>query len=350
MNVPLVTVLLSSHNGERYLLQALDSMVAQTYANWEWVLVDNASEDGTPAIMESYRARLPERVRIVRNDEKMDLADSLNRGLAAARGELIARMDDDDLSRPDRLARLVALLKAEPRMMLVGTVAERLDEATGLTDLFMRPCDAVRARIALCWYNPFIHASVMYRRLKPDGLPVRYPTRFSHAEDYALWAELAQIGRLEVLPGSSLVYRKRTGSMTGSRRDLQLTSTRQVSVCYTRSFTEGTALAGVSPEQVRSWLDDVALLDWPRFANVRRLFELAVSPEFMRKSEGMRALMDWAAPILDGATWSQLMVGDWRRLLLCAGFRQTLRYAARRRVWRKTEDRRPRTTDNERWH
>lgn len=343
MSEPLVTVLLSSHNGERYLAQALDSMGAQTYANWEWVLVDNASEDGTPAIMESYRARWPERVRIVRNDEKLDLADSLNRGLEAARGELIARMDDDDLSRPDRLARLVALLEAEPRMMLAGTVAERLDEATGLTDLFMRPCDAVRARIALCWYNPFIHASVLYRRRKPDGTAVRYPTRFSHAEDYGLWAELARVGRVVVAPEASLLYRKRAGSMTGSRRDLQVASTREVSAWYTRVFTEGTELAGATPEQVRAWMEDPGVPDRHRIGNVRRLFQLAARPAFMQPDEGLRGLMDWAAPCLNAGTWSQLMVGDSRRLLLCAGLRQTLRYAARRWQWamddgQKTKD------------
>jgi len=330
MSDPLVTVLLSSHNGEQYLSEALDSMAAQTYGKWEWVLVDNASTDGTAGIMEAYRRRWPDNVRIVHNHSKLDLADSLNRGLEHARGDLIARMDDDDIAHPGRLDRLVRAMEADPALILAGTPATRMDEATGAMDTFMRPCDPVRARIVLCWYNPFIHASVMYRRLAPDGKPVRYPTIYSHAEDYGLWAGLAQAGRVVVLKEPSLTYRKRAGSMTGSRRDLQLASTREVSSWYTRTFTEGTALAGISPERVKSLIEDPGVPDRQRIANVRLLFELAARPSFMRKGEDMRALMDWAAPCLNAGTWGQLMVGDSRRLLLCAGFRQTLRYAAHR--------------------
>jgi hypothetical protein len=346
MSEPLVSVLLSSHNGERYLAQALDSMAAQTYGNWEWVLVDNASTDGTAGIMESYRLHRSDRVRVLRNKDKLDLAESLNRGLEAIRGSLIARMDDDDISHPDRLSRLVAAMETDSGLVMAGTVAERLDEATGLTDLFMRPCDPIRASIALCWYNPFIHSSVMFRRSKPDGSPVRYPTRFSHAEDYALWAELSCVGRVEMLPHITLTYRKRAGGMTGSRRDLQLSSTREVSAWYTRTFTDETALAGVTPDQIRSWIEDPGVPNRERINNVRRLFQRAARPAFMRSGEGPRALMDWAAPCLDAGTLSQLMVGDSRRLLLCAGLREAFRYAARRRRWsERREDRRPNAED-----
>lgn len=325
----LVTVLLSSHNGERYLSQALDSMIAQTYTNWEWVLVDNASTDGTAGIMESYRLRWPERVRMLRNREKLDLADSLNRGLEAVRGSYIARMDDDDVAHPDRLKLQAEALNRDPELVMVGTSAYCYHESTGMVGEFMPSLDSVQLRIALCWYNPFMHASVMFRRIDRKGNPVAYPTAYSFSEDYGLWAQLACSGRVGVLEQKLMTYRRRQGGMTGTGRERQLESTRLVSMWYTGELTRGTPLEGCQPEKIRDWVNEPMLPDALRLKRVKQIFDAAARSPFVSPREKSRAFMSWAESFLDRESWRHLLCVDVGRLLRACG-RESLRYGLRR--------------------
>lgn len=330
MSAPIVTVLLSSHNGERYLSQALASMSAQSYSDWEWVLVDNASSDGTAAIMASYRERWPDRVRVVRNPDKLDLADSLNRGLEIARGDFIARMDDDDVSDPSRLEQQVAWMRTDSELLLTGTPTYRVDEDSGLVDVFMRALDPVRTRISLCWHNPFVHASVMYRRMDLDGQPVRYPVDYSHAEDYALWARLALKGRVCVMPRILLTYRKRRGGMTGTRRDVQVESTRRVSAWYTRELTDASGISALHPDELQVLVDAPGTPDAERLLRLTELFDLAARAPWIRAGERELAWMAWARPCLDEVAWRSLAHGAMRCLWLGAGWRRALGYALSR--------------------
>jgi glycosyltransferase involved in cell wall biosynthesis len=115
-----VTVLLAVHDGEDYLREALDSVLAQTFTDFELLVVDDGSGDRTPEILAAIR---DERLRVLRNEANVGQVPSLNRGLREARGEYVARLDHDDWCRPDRLERQVALLDAEPRVAVVGSWA-----------------------------------------------------------------------------------------------------------------------------------------------------------------------------------------------------------------------------------
>lgn len=332
---PLVTVLLSSHNGEKYLRQALDSMAAQTFTDWEWVLVDNASTDGTGSIMDDYAETQSGRIRVVHNPVKLDLADSLNVGLAVARGRYVARMDDDDVAHPERLQRQVGELEADSRLMLLGTQAYRVDEVTGLADDFTWYLDPVRLRLCLCWYNPFMHASVMYRRLNGAGQPVAYPTRYSFAEDYGLWAELVSAGRTKIMKDRLMTYRKRAGSMTGSGRTLQLESSHKVSEWYTRALFKDTPFAQATPDDIRAWIEDVEFPSAERIAVVMQLFAGAGRTLWATRREAQAGFLQWAVPFLDRFKVPALFQPQPLRLLLACGGRAP-RYVAHRLLNRES--------------
>ncbi len=296
---PVVTVLLSSHNGEKYLRQALDSMAAQTFTDWEWVLVNDGSTDHTPDIFMEYLSRFGPRVKVLHHKIKEGLTESLNEGLAHAAGTYIARMDDDDIAHPDRLARQVGVMESDPELVLLGTAGFRLDEKTGMVGNYMPHLDPVRLRIVLCWHNPFLHSSVMYRARLFREKKLSYPREYPAAEDYAMWAVLAEEGGVAVLPEKLITYRSRLSSVTGQRRELQLNSTRRVSEWYTRQLLKGGPLASAQPNDIRLLIEDEKFPSANRIKLVKQLYLMASRTPWVNPSDARAGFLNWAIPFLD---------------------------------------------------
>lgn len=212
---PAVSVLLAVHNGERHLRTALDSVLRQTFADFELVLVDDASSDATHAIVESYD---DPRIRVLVNDENLGLTRSLNVGLAAARGRYVARLDADDVSHPDRLALQVAYLDRHPEVALLASAYTRIDDDGRDCGDRPVPLTSREIRWRLLFLNAFAHSSVTVRRSVVVALggydeSVRYP------QDYELWSRIAERHELGALPQRLVSYRCSAGSMTSNIRN-----------------------------------------------------------------------------------------------------------------------------------
>ena len=122
MTIGLVSVIMSNYNTpEDYLRQSIDSILGQTYSNFEFIIVDDASTDGSLAVIESYK---DPRIRIIKNSENLGLTKSLNIALDECRGEYIARMDSDDISLPERFEKQVTFLQSNPDVIVCGTWAK----------------------------------------------------------------------------------------------------------------------------------------------------------------------------------------------------------------------------------
>lgn len=209
---PLVTVLMPVRNGAAHLQSAIDSILAQTFADFELLILDDGSTDATPAIL---GALSDPRVRVVTHPRNLGLVPTLNEGLELARGELIARQDHDDLSAPDRLQKQVAFLRDQPDCVLVGTEAFAMIGDEERAYRMLRPSQSDSIRWYLCFDNAFIHSAVMARRqalLQEFG---GYPSSF-HSEDYALWSRLARARETANLAEPLLGYREHAASVTGS--------------------------------------------------------------------------------------------------------------------------------------
>jgi len=338
-STPVVSVLLATHNGATYLPQALDSMAAQTFSDWEWILVDDGSTDNTPALLADYRRSLGDRVRIIHNENNIGLTASLNRGLAEARGEFVARMDDDDIAHRERLERQIKVMRRDPKLLLLGTAGYRLDESTNTVLPYLSDYDSLRLRINLCWFNPFMHASVMFRSKLPDGSAVRYDEAYETAQDYALWAMLSLAGRVSILAEKLMTNRVRQGSITGKRRVLQVESARRIGYWYTKKLFANSSIEGCSPEEVQDWIDDRTFPDKHRIAKVKHLFAAAVlRPANITNYERQKSFMNWAETFLDQQSWTEIVSPE-RNILLraCGGSATTylLRRLARRlKKWR----------------
>ncbi len=184
---PAISILMSVHNGAGLLRPAVESMLAQTFGAFEFVIVDDGSTDKTPRLLADID---DPRVRVLRNAENIGLTRSLNRAIEASRAPLLARMDADDLSEPTRLARQIACMEADPELAVLGTFAMEIGHHGRDIHLLDRPIepDEIR-RHALAGGNPFVHGAVMLRREAVEAVG-GYDPRFRLAQDYDLWLRL----------------------------------------------------------------------------------------------------------------------------------------------------------------
>lgn len=192
---PKVSVLMSVYNSMLYLEQSVQSILDQTFRDFEFIIINDGSTDGTQKILETFA---DPRIQIV-TQPNTGLTKALNRGLKLCRGEFMARMDADDISMPERLERQLVFLNKHPEVGMVGTAHIEID-AKGEV-LLKKPCllEDNQLRKILIKYNPFCHTSVMIRRsiLQKIG---PYDESFSYAQDYELWFRVARHHKLANLP------------------------------------------------------------------------------------------------------------------------------------------------------
>jgi glycosyltransferase involved in cell wall biosynthesis len=242
---PRVSVLMSVYDGEKYLREAIDSIVAQTFKDFEFVIINDGSTDRTAEILNSYD---DSRMRIINNPTNLGLPASLNHGLGVAVGEYIARMDADDLSLPERLSKQVTYMDAHPEIAASGTWAKDID-ADGHE--FGERCLPFGERMKYEFWrpSPIVHPSAIIRRSHLGSL--RYDIRLPHAQDYDLWLALKARHELGNLPEFLLLYRVHPASITSRHRGGQIRSTHEIvarRLGLNLSFTAFQHLLGILPD------------------------------------------------------------------------------------------------------
>lgn len=223
MNTPHITVLMPVRDGARWLPAAVDSVLDQSCRELELVVVDDGSTDDTAAILAAYSSR-EARVRVLRS-EASGLVAALNRGLEAARAPLVARLDADDVTLPQRLARQAALMREDPRLELLGAWAEIIDAEGRPSGRMRRPIEPEALRHTLRVENPFIHSTVMFRTETVRRLG-GYRAAFTAAEDYDLWLRIAEVGDVANLGECLIRYRRHAGGVTRREAPRQAFSVR----------------------------------------------------------------------------------------------------------------------------
>lgn len=203
---PTISVIVPVYRAARHLASAVDSILAQTFADFELILVFDRSDDGTEEVLERV-AKSDARVRVIENNKKKQLAAALNVGLAAARGRLIARMDADDISCPDRFVAQVEFLEKHPEISLCGTAANIIDGDGRIVGRFTPTTGSERVKIAAEYAPPLFHPTWMMRRELPQALGGYRD--MSHAEDFDFQLRAIDAGfKLDNLPTMGISYRR----------------------------------------------------------------------------------------------------------------------------------------------
>lgn len=209
---PRVSVLMSVYNGDRYVSKALDSILGQTFGDFEFIIIDDGSTDQSRVILENA-ARIDNRIKLFRQ-KNTGLVVALNRGLGYATGNYIARMDADDISRPDRLEKQVSFLDGNQAHAIVGSAYEVIDENGEIQASHQPPVNDWDIRWQMLYNNSFAHASVMLRRETLVLNELRYSEACAFAQDYELWSRLLEYAEGANMTERLIMYRVHSGQIS----------------------------------------------------------------------------------------------------------------------------------------
>lgn len=260
--MPRVTVLMTTYNGAAFIARSIDSVLSQTWRDFELLVVDDASTDGTPEILHGCR---DSRLRIIRHEKNRGIVAARNAGFAAASGEFIAALDHDDLSHPERLQRQVAHLDSNPDIVLLGTEV-RLDSA-GRQHAPHHPIagDPLALRWLLLTDNPLTWSSVMFRADAMRRLGTFLRPEFELADDFDFYHRLLATGEIARLNDVLTTYRFHAASASSHNATrLDDSAARVLAAAYAPWLGADAAESAVLA--VRHWLNrqpprDAATLD-----------------------------------------------------------------------------------------
>lgn len=204
---------MSVYNGEKYLREAIDSILNQTFTDFEFIIINDGSTDGTRKILESY---FDPRIRLI-HQENIGLTKSLNRGLKVANGEYIARMDADDISHPDRLKYQVNFLDENHGIGLVGSYASFIDEKGREIQIWKTPETHEEIKKVFQTGNSFCHGLVLFRKECLDTVGY-YREEFKYAQDYDYWLRISE--HFKTANIDRVLYKNRRTADTISRKKL----------------------------------------------------------------------------------------------------------------------------------
>lgn len=206
--MPKVSVVMPAYNAEKYIQEAIDSILNQTFTDFEFIIIDDGSTDRTVDIIKSYT---DPRIRFYQNEQNMGVASTLNRGLDLSTGEYIARMDSDDISLPERFDKQVAYMDTNPGVAVVGAGIQLFGAKHGKR-LFSP--DYERLKVDLLFGCCFAHPAVMMRSACFGNEKVQYDENFNKMEDFDLWVRTAEIYEMASLQDVLLKYRIHPNQVT----------------------------------------------------------------------------------------------------------------------------------------
>ncbi len=199
-------------NGEAWLGAAIESVLGQTLADFELIVVNDGSTDATPDIISALSGR-DERIITIGQPRQLGLVKALNAALAVARAPFVARLDADDMALPERLMCQTRCFDEQPDLVLLGSWAERIDDRGRRTGALRPETDPARLAVVLSTRNPLVHSSVMMRTALVKKLG-GYREAFLGAEDFDLWLRLSEHGAVAILPQILVRYRVHGNSVT----------------------------------------------------------------------------------------------------------------------------------------
>ena len=248
---PAISVLMPVYNGERFLAEAIESILGQTFTDFEFVIIDDGSTDASPAILARYAAQ-DRRIRI-RRQQNLGIVAALNQGLAECVAPLVARMDADDVSMPTRFETQLPFMERNSTFAVVGTSFQVISEDGRRGSIVRFPQSASEVKVRLRDDNCLAHPTVMMRRaavLESGG----YRELLRHSEDYDLWTRLAEKYPLANMSECLLQYRMHSQQVTSQHAETQTIRWLAARALATQRRTHGRETVALTPDIGRPFL------------------------------------------------------------------------------------------------
>ncbi len=245
---PRITVLMSVYNGETFLREAIDSILSQTYRDFEFVIYDDCSTDNTPKIIESYT---DSRIVYRRNQENKGLTFNLADGVTQSKADYIARMDADDIAYPQRLATQVEWMDTNPDICILGSSVSYFKNKPGDLGVAKQPTDDATIKATLFISFTLMHPSIMIRRETLVQKGINYNPEYRCSQDHALYLDCIRAGLKFANLSQPLLYmRAHAGSISRARHGYQQECSQRARLLFLKS----TGLAeGCSDEEIEAY-------------------------------------------------------------------------------------------------
>jgi glycosyltransferase involved in cell wall biosynthesis len=219
--IPAVSVVMPAYNAEKYIGEAIESILNQTFDDFELIIIDDASTDSTWKIIQEY-AKKDTRVVIFQNEKNLKLAKTLNIGILKAQGKYIARMDADDISLLNRFQKQFDFMEENPEVVILGGSMKIIDQNGSIRSYRKYHQDDSTIRRYIFRYSPFCHPTIFIRRSCLNKT-VGYDEKYNPAEDYHLYFQLGRLGKFANLKDTLICYRVVDNSMTtGKLKEMEL--------------------------------------------------------------------------------------------------------------------------------
>ena len=268
--MPRITILMPVYNGERFLQETIDSILAQSYRDFVFLIINDGSTDSSAEIIHSYTDK---RIVYHENEKNIGLVATLNKGIEIVDTEFLARMDADDLWHPAKLEKQIQLLDSRPDVGLCGTSIRKFDAFEGD---FIFPVDNETLKVGFLFYCCMSHPSVVFRMsfLKNSGL--RYCADYFPAEDYKMWVECLEETQIYNIPEVLVYYRQHSNQITQDSNELQRTQTNKIRLemldRISSRFTDEEKkfhLKTFVPQNIHSVSDYKKCADWCQLIQLR---------------------------------------------------------------------------------
>jgi len=197
--MPTITCIMPAYNAEKYIKEAIESILNQTYSDFEFIIIDDGSSDNTPNIIEEY-ANKDGRIVYLANEENKGISYTRNRGLAAAKGKYIAVMDADDIAEVERFEKQVEYMEENEDIGVLGSAHIIINENNENGQTVVMPAEDREIRVYALHGSPISNPTAMIRKSVIDENNLRYDEEYDGAEDYELWQRMTKITKFHNLP------------------------------------------------------------------------------------------------------------------------------------------------------
>ncbi len=230
MNSPLISVVLPVYNAELYITETINSIINQTYTNFELIIINDGSNDNSEGCILQFQDK---RIKYFKNEKNLKLIQTLNLGLSLAKGKYIARIDADDIALPKRFEKQIDFLEKNSEYGIVGSFAETFGSENKKLTFVQEDVDI---RHAFLTHNPFVHSSVMIRNQTLTENKLSFDLTQLHVEDYALWIEILNFSKGKILPEILIKYRIHENQISLVHNNTQVINTEKIQKKYLLSL------------------------------------------------------------------------------------------------------------------
>ena len=214
-NSPYITVLMPVYNAAPFLREAIDSILNQTFKNFELLIINDGSTDNCEEIILTYK---DPRIRYIKNETNIKLISTLNKGIKLSKGKYIVRMDADDISFPDRIEKQVNYMETNPAIALCGTWFSSFGDRAGISK-YQKDNDEIKFR--MLYQCHLCHPTIIIRKTILDNFDIKYDSNFAHAEDYDFFVRIGEKYLIANIPEVLLKYRIHTQSISNYHKIIQ---------------------------------------------------------------------------------------------------------------------------------